>query len=90
MNLEWPSKDPDATLDYDIDWSAWLGQDTIAGSVWTVPAGLTSVLEENTTTKASIWLTGGTAARNYTITNTITTAGGRVQSRSVRLPCRER
>jgi hypothetical protein len=30
------NKDPNAALDYTIDWSDWLGADVIAASVWTL------------------------------------------------------
>ena len=36
MSFRWPSKDPDETLDYSVDWSRFLGTATIssvAGSV---------------------------------------------------------
>ena len=64
-------KDPDATLDYIIDWSEWLDTDTISTSTWTVPTGLTNVSDSNTTTTATIWLSGGTAGQRYTVSNRI-------------------
>jgi hypothetical protein len=54
--------DPDAVLDYTIDWSQWLGDgETIAASTWDVPAGLTEVDESETTTATSVRVSGGTA-----------------------------
>lgn len=64
-------------LDYQIDWVDSLGSDTIATSTWSVPAGITKDSDTNTTTTTTAWLSGGTANTNYTLTNTITTAGGR-------------
>ncbi len=76
-------KDPDALLDYCMKWIRWLSGDEIATSMWIVPAGLTKEGEENTTTTATVWLSGGTAGEDYQITNRITTVGGRRQDRSV-------
>ena len=57
------AKDPDAVLDYAVDWLRWLAGDEIATSVWIVPDGLTRVSDAATTTKATVWLSGGTAVR---------------------------
>lgn len=53
------TKDPQAVLDYNVDWSTWLGTDTIASSVWTVEAGLTKDSDSKTTTIATVMLSGG-------------------------------
>ena len=79
-------KDPNATLDYTIDWSDWLATgDTISTSTWTVPAGITASSDTETTTTSTVWLTGGTSGRTYLVTNTIVTAGGRTEERSLRI-----
>lgn len=67
-------KDPNAVLDYGWDWSAWLGEDTIADSMWTVPDGIVSEQEEFTNTTTTIWLSGGTIDTDYTLINHITTS----------------
>jgi len=74
-----------ATLDYQIDWSDMLGADTIATSSWDVPTGITSSSPSNTTTTATIFLAGGTLGQQYIVTNTVTTAGGRTDTRSFAL-----
>lgn len=86
------TKDPDARLDYTVDWGAsgWLGADTIASVAWTVPAGLTSDANTSTTTTATIWLLGGTASTDYTVTCRITTAAGRIDDRSLLIQVRSR
>lgn len=76
-------KDPNATLDFTMDWVDWLGTDEIQSSTWTVPEGLTSAAETYSTTAAVIWLTGGTAGTTYTVTNRIVTVGGRREDRSL-------
>jgi hypothetical protein len=75
-------KDPDEVLDYRINWSRTLeaapaSSDTISTSSWAVTSGITVDSDSNTTTTATVFLSGGTAGVCYTITNTITTAGGR-------------
>ncbi|MBI2817967.1 MAG: hypothetical protein HYX72_13620 [Acidobacteria bacterium] len=84
------TKDPDATLDYSIEWSKWLAGDTIQTSQWTVPNGLTQASSSNTTTKATVWLSGGTPGQLYTVTNRITTVGGRTDERSITIRVEER
>lgn len=88
----WIPKDPAATLDYTLDWSTngWLGLDTIASVVWTVPAGITKTAASNTPTGATVWLSGGTLATSYIITCRITTAAGRTDERSFRVIIKDR
>lgn len=74
-------KDPEATLDFAVDWSEWLGSDTISTSTWTVPTGITKDSDSATTTKATIWLKSGSAGKEYSIVNKIVTAGGRTDER---------
>jgi hypothetical protein len=75
-------KDPDAVLDYQIDWSTWLGSDTISTSAWTVQSGLTKGSDSKTDTTTTVWLSGGTAGQTYRVTNRIVTAGGRTDDRT--------
>ena len=78
-------KDPDSVGKYTFDWSKWLavlGSDTISTSTWILDSGLTNDSDSNTTTEASITLSGGSAGRNYTVTNRIVTAAGLTEDRS--------
>lgn len=94
MALSWSPKDPDAILDYEVDWSVWLnasGNDTISTSVWIIPANLTKesdLIPTATTTR--IWLSGGIVGVTYELVNRITTLGGRTQDQTIKLKCRER
>lgn len=84
----WPFKDPDELLDYEIDWAARLDTDTISTSLWDIngpDAALTTPLDTKTATTTTIWLDAGTLNKVYTMTNHITTAGGRQMDQSVRL-----
>lgn len=83
-------KDPDAVLDYVIDWSDWLDSDTISTSDWTVETGITEDSDSNTTTTATIWLSGGTVNDRYIVTNRIVTVGGRTDDRSISIYVREK
>lgn len=76
-------KDPSGTLDYSIDWTDWLGTDTISSSSWTVPSGLEVGTALAGTAVATVWLSGGTAGNSYYVTNTIVTAAGRSDQRSL-------
>lgn len=86
------TKDPDAILDYEIDWSSWLtpGDDTITGSSWTATSGITIDSDTTTTTTATVWLSGGTAGSFYEVTNHIVTAAGREDDRTITLKCQEK
>lgn len=76
-------KDPDAKLDYSVDWTRWLGDsDTISSSNWSVPAGLYLAAQSTTTKIATVWLMSGTVGQAYQIKNTIQTALGRIDERT--------
>jgi hypothetical protein len=78
-------------LDWTINWATrGLGTDTIATSTWAIsPSGLTDASPSPTftNTTTTVWLSGGTAGTFYTITNTITTAGGREMQESFIINC---
>lgn len=74
--------------DYGFDWSDRLlvagvdTGDTIATSTWVVEAGITKDSDTDTDTTTTIWLSGGTAGVEYTLTNRVVTAQGRTHERS--------
>lgn len=84
------TKDPNAVLDYSIDWTRWLAGDQIAASEWIVPSGLIKMADSKTSTSATVWLSGGTAGQSYTVTNRIATAAGRTEDRSFTIRVEER
>lgn len=84
-------KDPDATLDYGLDWSEWLEpDDTISSVTWVVPEGVTKESENNSDTMAVIWLSGGTAGAEYEVVCRITTTNGRIDDRTIQVYIAER
>ena len=83
-------KDPDAVLDYQINWATYLASgDTISTSTWVVPTGITKDSDTNATTTTTIWISGGTAGTTYTFTNRIVTASGRTDDRSIVIQVQE-
>lgn len=76
-------KDPDATLDYSIDWSEWLGAATISTSIWEAPAGITIDSDANDPTTTTAVISGGTLSETYEVTNRITTSNGLTDDRTI-------
>lgn len=77
-------KDPNANLDYTIDWRKWLGDDTILTSIWVLPVGISQAGLLMSSTTTTIWVAGGTAGTSYSVYNQITTVGGRVDKRTIK------
>jgi hypothetical protein len=76
-------KDPEANLDYQLDWSPWLeDNEIITTSTFIATTGLTVASSSHTATTATVWLSGGTVGTSYTVTNEIITSGGRIDDRS--------
>ena len=92
MAIKRYTKDPASVLDYTIDWGTnWLAAgETISTSAWTVESGITKDSDSNTTTTATVWLSGGTAGTVYTVTNRITTSAGRTAERSLYIKVEDR
>ncbi len=83
MGIERRYKDPDEIVNFGIDWVDYLGSDTITGSSWTVPAGITQASASFTDTEATIKLSGGLLGAVYRITNRITTSAGETVDQSI-------
>lgn len=73
----WPHRvpdpfDPDAVLDYKIDWSDWLvAGETIVDSEWLVE-GVTVVSDAFSPSDTTVWVSEATA-NSFSLTNRITT-----------------
>jgi hypothetical protein len=74
---------PTDQLDYPVDWlgALTLTGETIASADFTAP-GLTVIAQQNSTTGATVWLTGGSAGTTYPVTCQIVTNQGRTYDRS--------
>jgi len=77
-------KDPDAVLDYQVDWSDFLGSDEITASQW-ISSDPALVVDSDsfTATTATVWLSGGDNRRRYTVTNRVSTDAGRTDDRTI-------
>lgn len=95
--------DPQATLDYSIDFSRWLKANSetevIVSCSWSVTAisGDTApiVIESSSSDglKVTVWVSGGTVKNKYLVTAHITTNStpvAREDDRSLQLICQER
>lgn len=87
-------KDPEATLDYTMDWSDWLASgDPLVDSTWTTstitgdadPIVLGTVTTSPITGQSTVIVSGGTAGNAYTLTCQIETDNGLVDERYFRL-----
>ena len=83
-------KDPDAVLDYEWDWAAWLGADTLASHPVTAEAGLTVDTSEAPPTAVTAWLSGGSVGMSYAVTCHVVTAAGREDDRTATITVQER
>jgi len=86
------TKDPDAVLDYSVDWSAWLAGDQIATSTWLLEEGavIEQVSDTKTASKTTVWLRGGQNGTTYLVTNRIVTLGGRTDDRTISVKVEDR
>lgn len=90
MTLFVAIKDPEATLDYTVDWAPFLGADTITSSDWVAPLDLTIESESQTNSTTTVWLSGGDLGQTYEIVNSVTSAGGRIDDRTIYLTIYEK
>lgn len=78
--------DPGATLDYTFDWDGFLNpSESLSTSTWTVSVGMTTSGASYAARSATVFVSGGVAGSLYTLTNQISTSGGRSTSRSALL-----
>jgi len=88
-------KDPAASLDYVVDWGAeYLDGDAIAASSWSVspdePGGASIAGSSFDLLVSTVQVAGGLPGKIYQITNHVTTASGREDSRSITLKVEKR
>ena len=75
--------DGNESLDYVVDWSRWLGSDTIASVTRETNNGITVGTTSNTTTTTTTWLS---VPKGYgELTQRITTAAGRIKELVLRI-----
>jgi len=81
------TKDPNAVLDYEIDWGTNYLEvgETISTSTWIADSGITVDSNTKTSTTATVWLSGGTAGTAYNVTNRIVTSASRTDDRTIKI-----
>jgi len=105
MSYKWPNKDKDEIADYSVDWSRFLGTDTLAAATWfiedengdkvlvddaEVVNGLQFVASTISGKVATIRLSLGTNNIKYSITCRINTGNGLQYERTVFLSVKEK
>lgn len=88
-------KDPDAVLDYSIDWGAqYLDGELVAQSDWSVEPdeadGVTIVGSDFDATTTTVKAGGGAIGKIYKLVNRVTTDSGRIDDRSIVLRVEKR
>lgn len=83
MSIERKYKDPDEVISFGVDWSEYLGAETVTSSNWTVPSGVTKVGQTLVGRQANVTISGGTLGAIYRITNRITTSAGETVDQSI-------
>ena len=75
--------DPNAVLDYKVDWSGWLQPgETVTSYTVTATDGVTVVSTAEADGVVTIWLSGGTLNATVRVTCHVVTSAGRVDDRS--------
>jgi hypothetical protein len=100
MAYKWPDLDPNEIQAYSVDWSRFLNTgDTISSVTWLINGTVTGsygitdnlslVQPTNTTTVATVRITGGNVGTKYKISCRVTTTDGLVYERAINLTIRE-
>jgi hypothetical protein len=84
-------KDPAAILDYYLDWTAWLADDTLTDSMWVATGSASVTLMDPGVlgTVTRVWVDGGVNGELVDLTNHVVTAQGREDERTLRLILRD-
>ena len=105
MSYRWPDKDKDEIVDYSVDWSRFLGEDTLSAATWFIKdaSGFTTLVENSGVVNGLQFVTGtisgkvstarfslGTNNIRYTIICRISTGSGLQYERSIFLRVREK
>lgn len=87
-------KDPQARVDYAIDWVGYLDGATLAASLWSVvpdEAGGIAVEQESFDPgRTAARLSGGVVGHTYSVSNRVTLSDGSIDERSISLRVEER
>lgn len=74
-----------SVLSVGLDWTEWLGLDTIISSVWDSSDEITITRPQSDNSTTACYVGGGVLGKSYNITNTIETQSGRKDSRYIKI-----
>lgn len=85
-------KDPDAYLDYAMDWSTWLatGENISTYVISVNNTALTIATWSMSSNIVTSWLQGGVSGQTYTVSVKITTNAARIDERSFKVKIKQR
>lgn len=87
-------KDPEARVDYAIDWAEYLDGQTIAASTWTVEpveqGGIAVDEDSFEPLRTAARLSGGVTGHSYSVSNLVTLSDGTADVRSITLRLEQR
>lgn len=94
---QWPNKDPDEVLDYELDWANEDDprlelSETLVTSLWTVVEGDVVINSSSFAPSglSTVWLSGGTDGTLCVLNNKVTTSKARTYDEDVKLRIRSR
>jgi len=105
MSYKWPDKDKDEITDFSVDWSRFLGTDTLSAAVWFIKDadGVKTQVNDSSVVNGLQFVQGtlsgkvstarfslGTNNVRYTIVCQITTGAGLQYERSIFLRVKEK
>jgi hypothetical protein len=87
-------KDPQSRLDYAIDWTPYLAEQSIEASLWAVvpdePGGVAAEETSFEPDRTAARLAGGLTGHSYSVSNLVTFSDGTTDIRSITLRVEER
>ena len=105
MSYKWPDKDKDEIIDYSVDWSRFLGTDTVSAATWFIDDadGVKTQVSDSSVVNGLQFVQGtisgavatarfslGTNNVRYTVTCRVTTSAGLQYERSIFLRVKEK
>ena len=87
------TKDPNAVLDYEVDYTDWLaaaGDTLVAVTAAAVDITVNTAAIAPGGKKIVLWLSGGVLSKTASVTVRITTAGGRIDDRTIYFKIKQR
>ena len=91
--MSFPSfvKDPDARLDYEVDWSEWMpAGDSITASIWECDDAAIIIDDEQFgADSATAFISGGVLGTSYLVINRIETGQGRINDQTIKIKIKQ-